>query len=81
MSTKSYMVFARCNISQDSQLQEGVYAWADITAALASIEMDKAVDRTKCLGILEGYVKRRHENKICFNPKPTKLIATFAPIH
>ena len=69
----------RCNISQDSHLQEGVYAWADIQSALKSIELDKAVDRTKCIGIVEGYLKRRHDDKICLNPKSTKLLAIFAP--
>ena len=71
--------FARCNIAQDQALQEGVYAWADITSALHSIELYKMVDRTKCLGILEGYVQRRDGFKISFNPKSTKLIAIFAP--
>ena len=71
--------FMRCNISQDSQLLEGVYAWADVQSALRSIELEKAVDRTKCLGIVEGYLKRRSEDKICLNPKSTKLIAIFAP--
>ena len=71
--------FARCNIAQDQTLKEGVYAWACIAAALSSIELHKMVDRTKCLGILEGYVQRREGYKISFNPKSTKLIAIFAP--
>ena len=69
----------RCNISQDVHLQEGVYAWTDILSAINGIDLDKAFDRTKCIGIVEGYLKHRHDDKISLNPRSTKLIAIFAP--
>ena len=71
--------FMRCNIAQDSHLQEGVYAWNDIVPALKGIELNKAADRTKCIGIIEGYLSRRHEDKLSLNPRSTKLLAIFAP--
>ena len=69
----------RCNISQDVHLREGVYAWTDILSAIKGIDRNKAIDRTKCIGIVEGYLKHRHDDKISLNPRSTKLIAIFAP--
>ena len=71
--------YMRCNISQDVHLREGVYAWTDILSAIKGIDRDKALDRTKCIGIVEGYLMHRHDDKISLNPRSTKLIAIFAP--
>ena len=71
--------FMRCNLAQDSTLQEGVYAWTDINLALKGIELHKATDRMKCIGIVEGYLSKRDGDKISLNPRSTKLLAIFAP--
>ena len=58
----------RCNLSQDSQLQEGVYAYVDIDSALSKIDKTDPTDRTKCIGIVEGYLRHRDDDKISLNP-------------
>ena len=71
--------FMRCNLAQDQTLQEGVYAWSDISAALDTVHRHLAMDRTKCIGIVEGYISRRDDKKISLNPRSTKLVTIFAP--
>ena len=51
----SYYGYMRCNLSQDTHLAEGVYAYVDIESALSKIDTSIAFDRTKCLGLVEGY--------------------------
>ena len=69
----------RCNIAQDVHLQEGVYAYVDIDSAMKKIDKTNPTDRTKCIGIVEGYLKHRHDDKISLNPRSTKLLAVFSP--
>ena len=71
--------YMRCNISQDVHLQEGVYAYADIISAFNKLDRTSATDRKKCIGIIEGYLKHRHDDKISLNPRSTKLLAVFSP--
>merc|ERR1711989_277685 len=71
--------FMRCNLSQDAHLEEGIYAYADIEAALSKLDYNLPTDRSKCIGIVEGYLSKRHEDKISLNPRSTKLIAVFPP--
>ena len=47
----------RCNLAQDSHLAEGVYAYIDIAKALADIDKKETFDRTKCLGLVAGYLR------------------------
>ena len=69
----------RCNLAQDVHLQEGVYAYIDVQAALSKIDRTKAEDRRKCIAIVEGYLKYRNDDKLSLNARSTKLIATFSP--
>ena len=69
----------RCNLSQDAHLEEGIYAYIDIETALNKLDYNLPTDRTKCIGIVEGYLSKRHEDKISLNPRSTKLIAVFLP--
>ena len=68
-----------CNLAQDVHLEEGVYAYIDIETALSKLDRTSPSDRTKCIGIVEGYLKFRHEDKVSLNPRSTKLIAVFSP--
>ena len=69
----------RCNLAQDVHLEEGVYAYVDIESAMKKLDRTNPTDRTKCIGIVEGYLKYRHDDKISLNPRSTKLIAVFSP--
>ena len=69
----------RCNLSQDVHLEEGVYAYIDIETAVSKLDYNSPTDRTKCIGIIEGYLSKRHEDKISLNPRSTMLIAVFSP--
>ena len=69
----------RCNLAQDVHLQEGVYCWNDIAAAISGLVLTDPNDRIKCIGVIEGYLKYKHEKKLSFNPRSTKLLAIFAP--
>ena len=68
-----------CNLAQDVHLEEGVYGYVDIEAALSKLDYRNPFDRTKCIGLIEGYLKYRHEDKVSLNPRSTKLIAVFSP--
>ena len=74
-----YYGYVRCNLAQDKHLEEGVYAYVDIDSALSKIDQDSTIDRTKCLGIVEGYLKHKHENKVCLDSRSCRLIAVFSP--
>ena len=69
----------RCNLAQDKHLNEGVYAYVDIDSAFKKLDRTNPTDRTKCIGIIEGYLKHRHDDKISLNPRSTRLIAVFSP--
>ena len=56
-----------------------MYAYVDIETASSKIDLSSATDRTKCIGLIEGYLRFRHEDKVSFNPRSTKLIAVFSP--
>ena len=56
--------YMRCNIAQDAHLQEGVYAYVDILSASKKLDRTSPIDRVKCIGIIEGYLKHRHDDKI-----------------
>ena len=71
--------FLPCNFMQDVHLEEGVYGYVDIDAALSKLDYRNALDRTKCIGLIEGYLHRRHDDKVSLNPRSTKLIAVFSP--
>ena len=51
-----HFAFMRCNLAQDVHLEEGVYAYVDIDSALKKLDRNNPTDRTKCIGIIEGYV-------------------------
>ena len=55
--------YHRCNLAQDSELEEGVYAYVDIESALRNIDKSKAKDRTICLGLVAGYLKHTQNKK------------------
>ena len=74
-----YYGYARCNLAQDAHLEEGVYAYVDIDSALRKLDRDSTVDRIKCIGIVEGYLKHKHEDKVCLDSRSCKLIAVFSP--
>ena len=74
-----HYAFMRCNLAQDVHLEEGVYAYVDIDSALKKLDRNNPTDRTKCIGIIEGYLKYKHEDKVSLNPRSTKLIAVFSP--
>ena len=67
----------RCNLAQDIHLNEGVYAYVDVEDALRKIDPSKPFDRTKCLGVVEGYLKYKHDDKLCLDARSCKLIAVF----
>ena len=69
--------FMMCNLAQDVHLEEGVYGYVDIETALSKLDLSIPTDRTKCIGIIEGYLRYRHEDKVSLNPRSTKLIAVF----
>ena len=69
--------FMRCNLAQDAHLEEGIYAYVDIETAISKLDYNTPTDRSKCIGIVEGYLSKRHEDKISLNPRSTKLIAVF----
>ena len=71
--------FMRCNLSQDAHLEEGIYAYVDIETAISKLDYNVPTDRSKCIGIVEGYLSKRHEDKISLNPRSTKLIAVSSP--
>ena len=50
----------RCNLAQDSELQEGVYAYVDIEDALKNLDKAQATDRTMCIGLVSGYLNEAH---------------------
>ena len=68
-------------MAQDKHLEEGVYAYFDIDSAQSKIDQDSTVDRTKCLGIVEGYLKFKHDDKVCLGSRSCKLIAFFPLVH
>ena len=74
-----HYAFMKCNLAQDVHLEEGVYAYIDIDTALNKLDRNNPTDRTKCIGIIEGYLKFRHDDKVSLNPRSTKLIAVFSP--
>ena len=71
--------FMRCNLAQDVHLQEGIYAYIDVETALGKIDRNNPEDRRKCIAIIEGYLKYKHDDKISLNARSTTLIATFSP--
>ena len=66
-----------CSLAQDIHLNEGVYAYVDVATALSKIDQRIAFDRTKCLGVVEGYLKKKHEDKICLDARSCRLLAVF----
>ena len=54
----------RCNLAQDSELGEAVYAYVDVEKALRSIQMDKPKDRIKCLGLISGYLSKNRPSRV-----------------
>ena len=75
----NYYGYIRCNLAQDRHLNEGVYAYVDIDSALSKINQSVTFDRTKCLGVVEGYLKHKHDDKLCLDSRSCKLIAVFSP--
>ena len=71
--------FMMCNLAQDVHLEEGVYGYVDIESALSKLDLQNPAHRTKCIGLIEGYLRYRHEDKVSLNPRSTKLIAVFHP--
>ena len=71
--------FMMCNLMQDVHLEEGVYGYIDIETALSKLDHKNPADLTKCIGLIEGYLRYRHEDKVSLNPRSTKLIAVFSP--
>ena len=71
--------YVRCNLAQDSELEEGVYAYVDIAAALKSLTKKNAKDRVKCLGLVSGYLKHKQNQKgrMCLDSRSCKLLAIF----
>ena len=72
-----YYGYTRCNLAQDIHLREGVYAYVDIDSALRKLDLSKHFERTKCLGVVEGYLKYKHDDKLCLDARSCKLIAVF----
>ena len=72
--------YMHCNLAQDAHLHEGIYCWSDIEAALSSINREAgAVERQKCIGIVEGWLNYKDGNKMSLKSRSTKLRAIFAP--
>ena len=73
--------YHRCNLAQDTELEEGVYAFVDIQSALAQFDRSNARDRIKCLGLVSGYMKKRQnqKNRVCLDSRSCKLLCIFAP--
>ena len=71
--------FMHCSLAQDSNLHEGIYCWNDIQAALASFTREGSSERSKCLGVVEGWLNYKDGEKMSFKSLSTKLIAIFAP--
>merc|ERR1711867_228584 len=71
--------YMHCNLMQDVHLEEGVYGYVDIEAALSKLDYRIPFHRTKCIGLIEGYLHRRHDDKVSLNPRSTKLVAVFSP--
>ena len=71
--------YHRCNLAQDSELEEGVYAFVDIEMALAQLDKSNAKDRTKCLGLVSGYLKKKQNQKgrVCLDSRSCKLLCIF----
>ena len=74
-----YYGYVRCNLAQDSHLTEGVYAYIDVAKALADIDKKETFDRTKCLGLVAGYLKSKDNAKgrMCLDSRSCKLLAVF----
>ena len=53
----------------------------DIATALKTITKKNAVDRTKCLGLVAGYLtqKQNQKGRMCLDSRSCKLLALFAP--
>ena len=49
--------YMHCNMAQDCNLHEGIYCWNDIQAALASFTREGSSERSKCIGVVEGWLK------------------------
>ena len=76
-----YYGYVRCNLAQDSHLAEGVYAYTDIAKALADIDKRDTFDRTKCLGLVAGYLRKSDNTKgrMCLDSRSCELLAVFSP--
>ena len=69
-----------CNLAQDAHLYEGIYCWSDIEAALSSVNREAgAVERQKCIGIVEGWLNYKDGSKMSLKSRSTRLRAIFAP--
>ena len=53
----NYYGYVRCNLSQDTHLAEGVYAYIDIQTALRDIDLNLPFDRTKVPWTCRGRFK------------------------
>ena len=73
--------YHRCNLAQDSELKEGVYAYVDIADALKKVDKTQASDRTMCIGLVSGYLKHMQNKKgrMSLDSRSCKLLAIFAP--
>ena len=71
--------YMHCNMAQDCNWHEGIYCWNDIQAALASITREGSSERSKCIGIVEGWLNYKDGNKMSLKSLSTQLIAIFAP--
>ena len=71
--------YHRCNLAQDSELKDGVYAYVDIEDALKNIDKTKAKDRTMCIGLVSGYLKHKQNKKgrMSLDSRSCKLLAIF----
>ena len=76
-----YYGYVRCNLAQDSHLAEGVYAYIDIAKALKDIDTRDSNDRTKCLGLVAGYLRKTDNSKgrMCLDSRSCELLAVFSP--
>ena len=73
--------YHRCNLAQDSELEEGVYAYVDIESALRQIDKSIAKDRIICLGLVAGYLKPKQNKtgRMSLDSRSCKLLTIFAP--
>ena len=71
----------RCSLAQDSDLGEALYRYVDIATALRSIDCSNPEDRTKCLGLISGYLCKKENDKgrMSLDSRSCKLLAIFAP--